>query len=451
MPINPPMLENPAAPYSQEAEEAVLGSILVNGKALVEVMPLVNAEDFFMLRHQYIYQAMQRLFEAHKPIDTLTLGEELANYGQLDDVGGRVYLIRLINNTPTSTYAAVYAEIVQRAAVRRKLLAAADNIRVLALDEEKNIEAVLSGVTSTLEVAMNTRSADTEKMIWAAVSTYYDEFEARALNGAVPGLPSGFRDLDALLGGYQRGDFIITAGRPGMGKSALILTIAMHMAQRGKRVAFYTLEMPTAQLVERMISMTGGINVQKLRAGKLSPAEQSRVVDIMAVVSELPMMIDDGSSLTPSQLARRLRRMQYHFGLDAVFVDYLQLMGSDAKLGSRELEISHISRSLKAIAKDLNIPVFAAAQLNRDLEKRRNKRPQLSDLRESGSLEQDTDIVQFIYRDEVYNDDTEYPGQAELIVEKHRNGATGTVSLYFEKSLTKFMDSSVSRIDLHDL
>lgn len=735
-----PMMENPAVPYSQEAEEAVLGSILVDKSAFITVASFLQPTDFFILRHQYIWQAFSRLSERNEPMDTLTTAEELANMGVLDDIGGRVYLTRLINNTPTSIYAEVYGQIVHRAAIRRRMLEAADKIRALALDEEKSIDGVISEAEAAIFAIGESHQRREFTPMWEAVSAYYDRMEFMLQNRRdVPGIPTGFRDLDQLLGGFQKSDLLVFAGRPGMGKcltgdalistqhglvplatlkpaggtgipdneggiyypleievqapdgikktshfydggikptlkitthagysitgthhhpvlvlnpqgekvwktlaelqsgdtvvtgdiqqydtvirveksglqhvydlvvpdghafvangivchnTSFLLTIAMNSARIGTRIAIFTMEMGTDQLVQRMVSMESGINVQKLRLAKLTPQEQSRFVEVVGRISEFPIFIDDTPALSPMEIRTKCRRLLHEYGLDMVIIDYMQLMNAGKGYeNNRVQEISYISRNLKELAREFNIPVISAAQLSRAVEQRNDKRPVLSDLRESGclagdtlvylpatgqhvrirdlqgktgfqvlslntatwklepgtvtnafctgvkpvyrmttalgrtiratanhkfltiqgwkrldelttddyialprhsensdvywdsivsiapdgetevydltvpgnanftanniyvhnSIEQDSDIVMFLYRDEVYNEATEFPNQAEVIVAKHRNGPTGTISLYFEKQLTKFIDASVHRVDLSDL
>jgi replicative DNA helicase len=268
---------------------------------------------------------------------------------------------------------------------------------------------------------------------------------------ATHGVPSGFKDLDTLLGGLQRSDLIIFAGRPGMGKTSFLLSAAANAARIGARVAIFTMEMGADQIVQRLISMETGINTQKLRLGQLTQQEYGRFVEAAGRVSRLNVFIDDTPALSPLQMRTKCRRLKHEFGVDMVIVDYLQLMNAGGQYqNNRVQEISYISRSLKELARELNTPIFSAAQLSRAVEQRQDKRPVLSDLRESGSIEQDADVVMFLYRDVVYNDATEFPNQADVIIAKHRNGPTDTISLYFDKSLTKFMDGTVRRIDLGD-
>jgi len=286
-----------------------------------------------------------------------------------------------------------------------------------------------------------------------ALSAYYNRIEHLMLErGGTVGVPSGFRDLDQLLGGFQRSDLLVFAGRPGMGKTSFLLTVALNAARAGARIAIFTMEMGVEQIVQRIVAMESGIDVQALRLGRLSPTDQMRFTEVIGRLSSLPIFIDDTPALSPLDIRTKARRLAHEFGLDMIMVDYMQLMNAGKGYeNNRVQEISYISRSLKELARELNVPLISAAQLSRAVEQRNDKRPVLSDLRESGSIEQDADIVMFLYRDEVYNEATEYPNQADVIVAKHRNGPTDTISLYFEKRLTKFMDASVQRVNLSDL
>ncbi|MCA9891737.1 MAG: replicative DNA helicase [Anaerolineae bacterium] len=448
-----PMTMDPGAPFSQQAEEAVIGAILLDPQAFVTVSSFLNPEDFFLLRHNYIWASMTRLNERGMAIDHLTVSEELDNFGFLDAVGGQAYLIQLANSTPTSVYAEVYGHIVERTAVRRRLMQASDEIRMLALDEERNIEDVISEAEAQL---FNVSDAQTKRdfvPMWEALSSYYDHIEELLQNqGKALGVPSGFRDLDQLLGGFQRSDLIVFAGRPGMGKTSFLLTTAMNAARAGARVAIFTMEMGVEQMVQRMVAMETGINVQKLRLAQLNAQEASRFTEAVGRISNFPIFIDDSPAISPLEMRTKCRRLAHEHGLDMIMVDYMQLMNAGKGYeNNRVQEISFISRTLKELAREFNVPLISAAQLSRAVEQRQDKRPVLSDLRESGSIEQDSDIVMFLYRDEVYNEATEFPNQADILVSKHRNGPTGTIQLYFEKRLTKFMDASVHKVDLSDL
>lgn len=437
-------------PYSQEAEEATIGAVLVNPVAYFGVAAFLRADDFFILRHRYIWQALERLQERGEPIDYLTVKEELEDLGRLGEIGGPAYLTQLINNTPTSVHAEVYGRLVERAATRRRLMSAADQIKSLAINEEMTVEQVIS--ESEAKLFDVTEHQLTKELIpmREAVSQYFDRIEYLMQNkGAAFGVPTGFKDLDKLLGGLQKSDLLIFAGRPGMGKTSFLLSATINMARLGARIAIFSLEMGVEQIVQRLISMEAGINSQNLRLGQLSQQEWARFVHAAGNLSNFKIFIDDTAAMNPLELRTKSFRLAREHGLDLIVVDYLQLMNAGGVYeNNRVQEVSFISRNLKELARELNVPLLSAAQLSRAVEQRQDKRPQLSDLRESGSLEQDSDIVIFLYRDEMYNEATEFPNQAEIIIAKHRNGPTGTINLYFEKTLTKFMNAAERSVDL---
>jgi replicative DNA helicase len=441
------------APHSVESEEAVLGSILMNPEALYEVRSFLVAEDFFILRHGWIFEAILRLADRDDAIDTRTLAEELRTQGRLEDIGGEAYLNYLPTTMPTAMHAEVYAHIVERAAIRRRLLGAAGDIAKLAHDEERDINEVIDQSEATLFGVTEQRLRQELVPIHVAVSNYFDRIEhLRESEVEALGVPTGFIDLDQLLGGLQKSDLIIIAGRPGMGKTSFMLTLALNAARMGSaRVAIFSMEMGNEQLVQRMISMETGISSQNLRLGRVGDAEWARFVEATGSMSNLKVFFDDSPAVSAMQLRTKCRRLYREHGLDLIIVDYLQLMNAGKAMGrdtNRVQEITYISRALKEIARELNVPLLSAAQLSRAVEQRQDKRPQLSDLRESGSIEQDADIVMFLYRDEVYNEATEHPGEAEVIVAKHRNGPTGHVTLLFRKELTKFVNLRKQRVDL---
>ena len=324
----------------------------------------------------------------------------------------------------------------------------------MALDEELPIDKVISEAEQALFAVSNSQIKREFVPIWDAVSEYYDEIEKLLEVGTgTVGLPTGFKALDGLLGGFQKSDLVVFAGRPGMGKTSWMLTVALNAARRGARVAIFTMEMGVEQLVQRLISMETGIKIQQLRTATISAREHTRLTEAIGRISNLPLFIDDTPSISPVEMRTKCRRLQHEYGLDIVMVDYMQLMSAGkAYENNRVQEISYISRSLKELARELNVSLLSTAQLSRAVEQRQDKRPQLSDLRESGSIEQDADAVMFLYRDEVYNPDTtEFPNQADVLLSKHRHGPTGTVQLYFEKSITKFMDVKMKRVDLSNL
>jgi len=450
---HPLVLPGQQAPYSQEAEEAVIGAVLVNAESFITVSSFLAVEDFYILRHQFLWEAMQRISERNEPIDYLTVQEELRTMGRLNDIGGPAYITQLINTVPTSVHAEIYGRLVERAAIRRRMLIAADEIKALALDEDLAIEQVTTDAESRLFKVTERNVRRDVINLREALGDYFDRIEhLMQYPNETIGLPTGFRDIDTMLGGLQRSDLLIFAGRPGMGKTSFLLSVTSNAAKLGGRIAIFSMEMGADQLVQRLISMETGINSQKLRLGQLNQRDWNLFVQAVKRMDAFRIFIDDSPALTPLQLRTKCRRLVHEHGLDLVVVDYLQLMNGGGNFeNNRVQEISYISRSLKELARELNVPVFTAAQLSRAVEQRHDKRPQLSDLRESGSIEQDADIVMFLYRDVVYNEATEFPNRADILVSKHRNGPTGTVSLHFENSLTKFTDAKTQTVDLGNL
>ncbi len=441
-------------PMSLEAEEALLGAILLEPKAYLVIAAFLSGEDFFLKRHEYIWTAFSRLQERNDAIDYVTLTRELDAMSVLDEIGGQAYLTSLVNKTPSAVHAEVYGEMVSRTSTRRKMLSAADAIRQTALDEELPIDKVISEAEQALFNVSNSQIKREFVPIWEAVSEYYDEIEKLLEMGAgTVGIPTGFKALDGLLGGFQKSDLVVFAGRPGMGKTSWILTVAMQAARRGARVAIFTMEMGVEQMVQRLLSMETGIKIGQLRTANINPREQTRLTEAIGRISNLPLFIDDTPSIAPIEMRTKCRRLQHEYGLDMVMVDYMQLMSAGkAYENNRVQEISYISRALKELARELNVCVLSTAQLSRAVEQRQDKRPQLSDLRESGSIEQDADAVMFLYRDEYYNQDaTEFPNLAEVNLAKHRHGPIGKVELFFDKAITKFMDVNYQRVDLSNL
>ncbi len=581
-------------PHSIEAEEAVLGSILINPDALHEVASFLRADDFYLIRNSWVWEAILSLQERDEQIDYLTVTEELRRMKRLDEVGGPAYITHLINHTPSTIYTETYGRIVERAALRRRMLNAASGIARLAHEENADINEIIDRAESTL-FAVTERRLRTELVpIQNAVTEYYDRLERLYSQGEeAMGVPTGFNDLDMLLGGLQKSDLLIVAGRPGMGKTSWLLSVALNAARRGAQVVIFSMEMSNEQIVQRLIASETGISTRKLRVGQLNDVEWDTFVEAVGSLGKLRIYLDDTPALSPLQLRAKARRLYGEYGLDLIIVDYLQLMtsGNSRRADNRVQEISFISRTLKQIARELNVPLLAAAQLSRAVEQRQDKHPQLADLRESGclsgetlvflpqeqrwlpirelagrqgfhvmawvetaerwranavthafctgvkpvfrlvmrsgrairatanhkfltprgwkrldtlsvgerlaqspsdadfgaqalawdsvaaiepdgvadvydltvpgphnfvangllvhnSIEQDADVVMFIYRDEVYNEETERPNQADVIVAKHRNGPTGTVSLYFRKERTQFTNMAKKSIDL---
>ncbi len=438
------------APHSIEAEEAVLGSILINPDALYDVASFLQSEDFFIVRNGWVWEAITRLHERREQIDYLTVVEELRQQNRLEEIGGAAYITYLINHTPSSIYAETYGRIVERAALRRRMLTAAGTIARLAQQEDSDITALIDQSEATLFAVTERRLRQELVPIRTAVAEYYDRIEQLYSQQVESiGVPTGFTDLDDLLGGLQKSDLVIVAGRPGMGKTSWLLSAAHNAALAGARVAIFSMEMSNEQIVQRLISSETGFNPHKLRLGQLKDREWALFVEAVGRLSKLNVFLDDTPALTPLQMRAKCRRLYSEHGLDLILVDYLQLMNAGVGFSdNRVQEISFISRNLKHIAREMNVPVVAAAQLSRAVEQRQDKRPQLSDLRESGSIEQDADVVMFIYREDVYNENTERKNQADIIVAKHRNGPTGSVALFFRKELTQFANLSKTGVDL---
>jgi replicative DNA helicase len=437
-------------PHSREAEESVIGSILINPEAYYEVAAFLQADDFYIHRHRWIWQAFQRLHERRFPIDFLTVSEELDQMGQLAEVGGPAYLTALINNVPTSLHAQAYGRIVEETAIRRKMLTAANDIAKLAYKEDSAIDTVMDEAEKAVFGVSERRMTRDLQNIQQVLSSYFDRIEQLAGRGdEIFGVPTGFIDLDRLLEGLQPSDFLIVAGRPGSGKTAFMLTVAKNAAQVYKKhVAVFSLEMSNEQLVQRLISQETGIDSQRLRTGRLEDDEWPLFTHAAEVLNDTVVFLDDTPALTPLQLRTKCRRLHLEFGLDLVIVDYLQLMSSGTRAENRVQEVSYISRNLKVLARELNVPVLAAAQLSRAIEQRADKEPQLSDLRESGSLEQDADVVMFIHRPELYEKDTLKQHLAQIKVAKHRNGPVGMVELVFLSHVAKFENAATRRMNL---
>jgi replicative DNA helicase len=437
-------------PHSREAEEAVIGAVLINPEAYYDVAQFLQPEDFYIHRHRWIWGVFTRLHERRMPIDVLTVTEELDQLHQLDEVGGPAYLTGLINRVPSSLNAEAYGRLVEQTGVRRRMLTAANDIAKLAYKEEMGIDAVMDEAEKSIFGVSERRLTRDLQPIQQVLSEYYDRIDQLSQRDDESfGVPTGFIDLDRLLGGLQPSDLIIIAGRPGMGKTAFMLSAAKNAAQTHKKhVAVFSLEMSNEQLVQRLISQETGIDSHRLRTGKLQDDEWPLFAHAIEVLGDTRIFLDDTPSLTPLQMRTKCRRLHLEFHLDLVILDYLQLMSSGSRSENRVQEVSFISRNMKILARELNVPVLAAAQLSRAIEQRADKDPQLSDLRESGSLEQDADIVMFIHRPEVYEKETLKHNVAEIKVAKHRNGPVGTIELVFRDNLAKFENAATRRVDL---
>ncbi|HMR63749.1 MAG TPA: replicative DNA helicase [Anaerolineae bacterium] len=438
-------------PHNIEAEEAVLGSLLIDPDAILRVSTFLRPVDFYVQRHAWVYEAMLDLHERREPSDLVTLSDELERREQLGEIGGAAYLTGLINATPTSIHVEYYARIVERTAVLRRLIDAAGQIAQLAYqDSEDDAQMVVDRAEEIIFAISERRTERDLRPIRQVLESFYDRVEyLHQHQGEVIGIPTGLVDLDKLLGGLQRSDMVVMAGRPGMGKTSLALSMALQAARQWqKRIAVFSLEMSDEQLVQRLVSAETGIDSQRLRLGNIKADEWPTFYQAIRLLAETSIFIDDTPAITALDLRAKARRLHAEHGLDMIIVDYLQLMSGGTRNENRQQEISFISRSIKSLARELNVPVLALSQLSRQVENRADKRPMLSDLRESGSIEQDADVVLFIYRDDVYNPDTEFPNIAEIIVGKHRSGPTGIISVYFKKQLAQFVDLEVKRQSL---
>ena len=433
----------PSQPHNRQAEEAVLGSVLINPESYYDVAQVLEADNFYIIRNRWIWEVFTYLHENRIPIDILTLSEELDKRSQLEEIGGQVYLMSLINQTPSSLNAQAYARIVEETSVRRRMLTAANEMAKLAYQEDKDIESIINSVEQTVFNISERRTKRDLLPIQAVISEYYDKVSMlSARSDEIFGVPTGLIDLDRLLGGMQKSDLLIVAGRPASGKTGFLLTVAKNTAIiHKKHVAIFSLEMSNEQLVQRMIAQETNINTQRLRSGKIEEHEWDSFAQAVEVLSNTKIFLDDTPALTPFQLRTKCRRLHLEHHIDLILVDYIQLMSSDTRTENRVQEVSYISRNLKTLARELNVPVLAAAQLSRAVEQRSDKRPMLSDLRESGSLEQDADVVMFLHKKEDDIAETNRSQLVELMVAKHRNGPTKNIELIFLKDLTQFYNA----------
>jgi replicative DNA helicase len=438
----------PSIPHSREAEEAVVGAVLINPEVYYDVAQFLAADDFYIHRHKWIWEAFTRLHEQRIPTDMLTVSEELDRVGQLSEIGGPAYLTSLVNQVPSSLNAESYGRIVEGHSIRRKMINAANQIAALAYNEESVVDTVMDEAEKAIFNVSERRLKHDVQPIREVISDYYDRIDELAKHPEdVMGVPTGFIDLDRLLSGLNPSDLLIVAGRPGQGKTGFLLSVAKNAALTHKKhVAIFSLEMSNEQVVQRLIAQETGIDSQRLRTGKLQESEWPLFTHAIEVFSDTKLFLDDTPAITPLQLRTKCRRLHMEYGLDLVIIDYLQLMGGDTRNDNRVQEVSYISRNLKILARELNVPVLTAAQLSRAVEQRSDKRPVLSDLRESGSLEQDADIVMFIYRPDQYEKDTTKQNVAEIIVAKHRNGPVGSVEMIFRGALAKFENAATKHV-----
>jgi replicative DNA helicase len=429
-------------PHHMDAEQAILGGILINNDAMNQIMDLLSADCFYREAHMHLYQGMIDLYNNNEPIDQITLSQHLTEKGLLEKTGGIEYLISLVDAISTSAGIVYHAEIVRDLFVRRQLLSQCSVISESCLQNWQSTDELLDQAEQAIFDIAEEKSGDGFASMENIVKGSFKKLESVAEHdGFVTGVPTDFTELDRYTAGLQPSDLIIIAGRPSMGKTALALNIGYNAAARTKKgVAVFSLEMSKMQLGMRLLGFEAQINASKLRTGTLRDKDWMRLTEAANHLSELPIYIDDNSGLTVLDMKARCRRLVKKTDLTLVIVDYMQLIQGRRSAESRQIEISEISRSLKSLAKDLNIPVIALSQLNRKVEDRPNKRPQLADLRESGAIEQDADVIAFIYRDEVYNKNEENRNVAEIILAKQRNGPTGYFKLTFQPEYTRFRD-----------
>ena len=431
-------------PHSVESEQSILGSILLDKEAIITVTETIQPEDFYKEAHKIIYECMVKLNNKNEPIDLITLTEELRKQGHLEDVGGISYITSLSTIVPTTSNVKYYSDIVKEKSVLRKLIKVSNDILNLGYDNSTKVEDLLEKAEKQIFDISQEKSSEDFQSINSVLMDTYDMIERLYTNKEeITGITSGFEDLNKKINGLQRTDLILIAARPAMGKTAFSLNLVQNAALKGNAsVAVFSLEMSKEQLVQRMLSAQSHVELKKIKNGNLDENDWPRIIDAMSVLSNANIYIDDTPGIKISELRSKCRKLKIEKGLDLILIDYLQLMEGDNKNESRQQEISKISRSLKIIAKELNCPVVALSQLSRAPEQRSDHRPMLSDLRESGAIEQDADIVMFLYRDEYYHPDSERKNIGEVIIAKNRHGETGSVELVWLGEIQKFANKA---------
>lgn len=435
-------------PHNIEAEQSVLGAMFIEKGAILKAMEVLQPDDFYRDVHRVIYEAMIDLFDRAEPVDIITVADELKKRGKLEQVGGLSYLTTLANLVPTAANADQYARIVEEKAILRKLIAAATEIVARCYQAQDDVAELVDQAEQAIFRVSQRRLTQGYVAVKDILEDVFERIEkAYAQKSNVTGVPTGFRDLDSLLSGLQPSDFVVVAARPSMGKTMFCLNIARNAAILHRvPVVIFSLEMAKEQLAQRLLCLEAGVDGQRLRTGFLLDSDWPRLSYALGRLSEAPLFVDDTPNITVMDIRARARRIKAEHDLGLVVVDYLQLVGSRGRPENRQQEISEISRSLKALARELKVPVVAASQLSRAVEQREDKRPLLSDLRESGAIEQDADVVAFIYRDEYYRKDSDKKNIAEIIVAKQRNGPTGSVDLVFVRETGRFGDLERRRV-----
>lgn len=429
-------------PQNLDAEASLLGAVLIDEDVLTRISDSVTADDFYEKRHKAIFSAMIKLYEMHKPVDMLTLSDQLKKREELEEVGGIDYLTELTNMVPTAANAEHYAEIIVQAAMRRRLIKAAGEIAEYGYEEDQMVGELLEKAEAEIFAVSDKSLRNDLVSLEQILGESFDRLDELHKNkGKIRGVPTGWRDLDGMTAGLQRSDLIILAARPAMGKTTLVTNLAYNVATKAKQaVLFFSLEMSKEQLVDRMLADAAGVDSWNIRTGNLSDEDFEKISTAMGEMAEAPIFIDDTPGVSVLEMRTKARRQSHTNPLGLIIIDYLQLMQGSGKHGdNRVQEVSEISRGLKLIARELNVPVIALSQLSRSVENRSPQIPQLADLRESGSIEQDADIVMFIYREAYYQPETERQNITDLIIAKHRNGPVGKVELYFHPERLKFL------------
>lgn len=430
---------NRAQPHSLEAEKSVLGAILRATGAIDEVADALTPEDFYVPAHQTIFRAAALLYHAQQPIDAVTVSDALQRSGDLERIGGALFLSDLLDFVPSAANVEYYAEVVAEHASRRAMMKAGTEICQLASSLEIEINAMLDSAEREVLAVANRRLGDGLELVGEQFNPVLEKLEELQTNGsAITGVATGLADLDKKLAGLQKGNLVVIAGRTSMGKSALATTIATHVGRQHGPVALFSLEMSRREVAQRILCSYGKIDSLKLKTGQVKEQNWSDLLQAAGDLYDLPLFVDEAAGVSVMEIRAKCRRLQRIHGLELVIVDYLQLMHGRRNTENRQTEIAEISRSLKGLAQEMDLPVIAVSQLNRQLETRTDKRPQLSDLRESGAIEQDADVVILIHRDERYNDESKERGIAQLMIAKHRSGPTGVVKVAFQEDYTKF-------------
>ncbi len=430
-------------PHNNEAEQSVLGSMLQSSQAVMVAAEALTREDFFSPAHQEIFDAMKTITVKGSPVDLVTTDAELARRGMLDGVGGTVYLVTLMQNVPTTVNIKAYVEIVAEKSTLRKLIQASEEIQKECYTQQSTLEETLGGAEKAIfDIVMKRTGGDQLVHIKQVLQGTYEQIEELArLRGKIAGVPTGFADLDKLLTGLHGGELVLLGARPSMGKTSFAMNICQAAAvNHHKHTAVFSLEMPREQIAMRMLCSEARVDMQRVRSGSLTDEDWMKIAKNLSSMGNAPMYIDDTAGVTPSQIRSRCRRLMMDHGLDLIMIDYMQLMSSDKKTENRQLEVSEISRQLKAIALELKVPLIACAQLSRAAATRQDKRPVLSDLRDSGSIEQDADVVMFLHREAYYDPSSEEKNIAEVIIAKQRNGPLGTIKMGWMAEYTTFGD-----------